>query len=238
MHHEKMFRATKIDRGYMSTRTYTEAPLSMEKAAVRIPAGAVVLSADLAVPTDARGLVVFAHGSGSSRLSPRNTFVARYLESEGLATLLADLLSKEEDADYWARFDIDLLFERLKVITQWAQDDMRTRQLAIGYFGASTGAAAALFAAADSPGVVRAVVSRGGRVDLAHAAIGKLDAPTLFIVGEDDIWVRAANEEMFRELSCQKKLAVVPHATHLFEEPGALERVADLSARWFLEYLK
>jgi putative phosphoribosyl transferase len=155
-----------------------------------------------------------------------------------LATLLVDLLSEAEDTDYQARFDLPLLAERLDTITDWVTHDERTEHLSIGYFGASTGAAAAMIAAEGAEDTVKAVVSRGGRVDLAHGTAEVLKVPTLFIVGQEDYGVREANEEVFLKLKCKKELAVIPKATHLFEEPGALERVAELAAQWFKEYLR
>lgn len=207
------------------------------EAVVRIPINKVQLTGDLAIPPKAKGLVIFAHGSGSSRLSPRNTFVAQRLQNENLATLLVDLLSEAEDTDYQARFDIPLLAERLDAITDWTTHDDRTEHLTIGYFGASTGAAAAMIAAEGAEDTVKAIVSRGGRVDLAYETAEVLKVPTLFIVGQEDYGVREANEEVFLKLKCKKELALVPKATHLFEEPGTLERVAELAAQWFKEYL-
>lgn len=191
---------------------------------------------DLAVPASSVGLVLFAHGSGSSRLSPRNRLVAEFLQSQGLATLLFDLLTPTEDREYRIRFDIALLTRRLINATQWAQADPATAQLALGYFGASTGAAAALQAAAELP-TVRAVVSRGGRPDLAINALARVRAATLLIVGGDDDTVLALNRQAHAHLSEPRALEVVPGATHLFEEPGALEQVARLAAEWFRRYL-
>ncbi len=204
---------------------------------VDIPINKHTLESELTVPAEAIGLVIFAHGSGSSRHSPRNKHVANRLVQDSLATLLVDLLTEEEDINYQTRFDIELLAERLTAITDWATHDARTEHLSIGYFGASTGAAAALFAARGAEDTIKAVVSRGGRVDLANEVIKDLRVPTLLIVGQEDYGVREANEETFLCLTCPKELAVIPHATHLFEEPGTLRRVADLAADWFTKYI-
>lgn len=212
-------------------------PLKLKYAPiVHIPINGLELEGELEIPPKAKGLVIFAHGSGSSRHSPRNKFVAQRLRKEPLATLLVDLLS-EEDSDYQSRFDIPLLAERLTAITDWATHDERTEHLQIGYFGASTGAAAAMIAAEGAEDTVKAVVSRGGRVDLAYETAEVLKVPTLLIVGQEDYGVREANEEVFMKLKCKKELAVIPKATHLFEEPGTLERVAELASKWFKEYL-
>lgn len=204
---------------------------------VRIPVNGLMLEGELEVPRDAKGLVIFAHGAGSSRFSPRNMAVAKRLHAHKLATLLIDLLAEDEDSNYETRFDVDLLAERLAAITDWAEHDPRTRKLPIGYFGASTGAAAALLAASGAGDVVRAVVSRGGRVDLAERAFGQVTAPTLLIVGQDDPGVIDANQDAFLKLQGKKELSIIPHASHLFEEPGMLDRVAVLAAEWFNEYL-
>jgi dienelactone hydrolase len=208
---------------------------------VRVPAGGQALEGNLAVPGNARGIVVFAHGSGSSRHSPRNRAVAAMLREGGLATLLVDLLTPEEGAvdeeTARLRFDIDLLAERLVDATDWIGEVEETRGLGVGYFGASTGGGAALVAAARRPNSVRAVVSRGGRPDLAGAALARVRAPTLLIVGGQDPVVRELNREAFDRLRCEKDMAVVPGATHLFEEPGALEQVARLARDWFLRHL-
>ena len=205
---------------------------------VHIPINSIELEGELVIPPKAQGLVIFAHGSGSSRHSPRNKFVAQHLRHSSLATLLVDLLSEEEDSYYESRFDIELLTERLVTITDWAIHNEKTEHLAIGYFGASTGAAAAMKAAVIADDVVRAVVSRGGRVDLAYEAVEKIKAPTLLIVGQKDEGVRQLNEEVFLKLKCHKELAEIPKATHLFEEPGTLERAAELASAWFKEYLE
>jgi dienelactone hydrolase len=208
---------------------------------VSVPAGRVRLEGDLALPESPRGIVLFAHGSGSSRHSPRNRFVAAVLQQAGLATLLADLLTRaEEDEDAATahlRFDIGLLGERLAYLTDWLLQDPRTRALPLGYFGASTGAAAALVAAAERPEVVRAVVSRGGRPDLAAPVLPKVRAPTLLIVGGRDTLVLRLNREALYRLGGERDLAIVPGATHLFEEPGALDEVARLAREWFVRHL-
>jgi dienelactone hydrolase len=195
------------------------------------------LDGTLAVPEGATGLVLFAHGSGSSRLSPRNAHVASALRAAGIGTLLFDLLTAEEAADRRRVFDIPLLAERLAAAAQWAGRQKRLAGLSIGFFGASTGAAAALVAAAASPETVGAVVSRGGRPDLAGASLAAVTAPTLLIVGGDDREVLALNREAFAALSCPKSLKVVPGATHLFEEPGALDQVIELARAWFQAHL-
>lgn len=205
---------------------------------IHILDGRVILEGGLAIPKNANGLVLFAHGSGSSRHSPRNKWVAQALDREGLATLLLDLLSKDEDRVYETRFDIDLLTRRLKIATTWVAGQPETKSLAIGYFGASTGAAAALEAAAALGRKVRAVVSRGGRLDLPLDSLGRVEAPTLLIVGGDDYPVIELNEKAFKELRREKQLVIVPGATHLFEEPGALDEVARLAAEWFKRHLK
>lgn len=187
-------------------------------------------------PARAQGLVLFAHGSGSSRFSPRNNYVATALQKAGLATLLFDLLTEAEAENRANVFDIDLLAERLTAATSWALCAPQTRALSIGYFGASTGAAAALVAAAQLRNVVRAVVSRGGRPDLAGAALSLITAPTLLIVGGDDPEVIALNRGARRVLRCKSALEIVPGATHLFEEPGALEAVVKLARGWFLDH--
>ncbi|MCW3475252.1 dienelactone hydrolase family protein [Limobrevibacterium gyesilva] len=183
------------------------------------------------------GIVLFAHGSGSSRLSPRNNFVARELQQAGLATLLFDLLTEDEAASRACVFDIALLADRLSHAARWAAMAAETSDLPLGYFGASTGAAAALVAAAQAGNVVRAVVSRGGRPDLAGAALPAVAAPTLLIVGGADVDVLALNEAARRRMRCECRLEVVPGATHLFEEPGALDAVVALARAWFLHHL-
>ena len=208
---------------------------------VRIEAGAVVLEGDLRLPHDARGVVLFAHGSGSSRHSPRNRRVAELLNEAKLATLLLDLLTRAEEAidarTAQLRFDIEFLAQRLIAATDWLTEEPATRSLRIGYFGASTGAAAALVAAAERPAVVGAVVSRGGRPDLAGRALASVRAPTLLIVGGRDVLVVELNHRALAVLRCEKEIVVVPGATHLFEEPGALEEVARLAREWFERHL-
>jgi putative phosphoribosyl transferase len=197
----------------------------------------LLLAGDLRLPESAAGLVIFAHGSGSSRLSPRNRQVADVLNEAGFATLLFDLLTTEEELDRAKVFDIGLLAERLLAVTGWAQDEADLSDLPIGYFGASTGAAAALGAAARLGGEIRAVVSRGGRPDLAAESLEEVVSPTLLIVGGADRQVLELNEQAARLLRCEHEVAVVPGATHLFEERGALERVAELAADWFSRHL-
>jgi putative phosphoribosyl transferase len=208
---------------------------------VRIPAGPVELEGNLSVPEGAKGVVLFAHGSGSGRHSPRNRYVARVLRERGLATLLIDLLTPdEEEADLRTghlRFDVGLLAERLAGAADWLAQESDTRDLRIGYFGASTGAGAALVAAAERPQEVGAVVSRGGRPDLAGDALPRVEAPTLLIVGGDDERVLRMNEEACARLRAEKRLEIIRGAGHLFEEPGALEEVARLAAGWFTRYL-
>ena len=199
--------------------------------------GAHRLGGMLAVPADAKGLVIFAHGSGSSRLSPRNTRVAREFNARGLATLLFDLLTELEAADRRNVFDIPLLGTRVAEAVGWARKDRETARLAVGLFGASTGAAAALVAAAKAPDEVAAVVSRGGRPDLAGAFLQRVRAPTLLIVGGADYDVIELNEQALVQLACEKRLEIVPGATHLFEEPGALDHVVELAGGWFEKYL-
>jgi putative phosphoribosyl transferase len=208
-----------------------------------VPAGGARLAADVVLPQSCHGLVVFAHGSGSSRHSPRNRFVAEELQDGGLGTMLIDLLTEEEEAadvqtaEY--RFDILFLANRLVAITDWVIRQQRFADLGLGYFGASTGAAAALLAAAERPLIVRAVVSRGGRPDLAAPGLPNVLAPTLFIVGSEDRVVLELNREAMAELPEQTpcRLEIVPGATHLFEEPGALDQVARLARSWFLKHL-
>lgn len=203
---------------------------------VFIEAGKARLEGALAVPEGAEGIVLFAHGSGSSRHSPRNNFVAQVLRKSGMGTILMDLLTREEDMDYDTRFDIELLSGRLETATRWLKDEMPGMR--IGYFGASTGAAAALKAAVSMGEVIGAVVSRGGRPDLAFDSLPKVKAPTLLIVGGRDDVVIELNRKAYAKLKCDKELVIVPGATHLFEEPGALEEVASLAAFWFKERLK
>lgn len=204
---------------------------------VEIPAGRRRLSGILRVPPGAKGVVAFAHGSGSGRFSPRNQFVAGVLEESGLATLLLDLLEEEEAEDRAKVFDITLLADRLQNAADWLSREPEMRSLHLGYFGASTGAAAALVAAARVPAAIKAVVSRGGRPDLAQGYLSAVQAPTLLIVGGNDDPVIELNEQALRLLRCPKKLVIVPGATHLFEEPGTLEEVARLAKQWFIRHL-
>ena len=203
-------------------RTITIAPIGLEGL--------------LGLPTDAKGIVLFAHGSGSGRLSPRNNFVAQALRDNGLATLLFDLLTSDEARDRRNVFDIELLARRLLIATTWVRQDAETRDLLVGYFGASTGAAATLVAEAAHQGPVAAIVSRGGRPDLAGPALATVNAPTLLIVGGDDVEVLALNRAALAKLRCEKQLVIVPGATHLFEEPGTLEAVVEHARGWFLKH--
>ena len=197
----------------------------------------VALPGRLAVPAKAGGMVLFAHGSGSSRLSRRNNYVASVLHEAGVATLLFDLLTEEEAEDRRNVFDIDLLATRLLLATYWIRELSTLPRLPLGYFGASTGAAAALKASVASPDPIAAVVSRGGRPDMAAEILDRVTAPTLLIVGGDDVGVIELNEAAYRALQCEKELKIVPGATHLFEEPGALEEVARLAREWFVAHL-
>lgn len=205
--------------------------------AVRIAAGDQTIAADLSLPSQAQGVVLFAHGSGSSRFSPRNRLVANYLQQAGIGTLLLDLLTEAEEqidlrtGEY--RFDIPLLARRLVMATDWAAADDQLSSFPLGYFGASTGAAAALVAAVERPDRISAIVSRGGRPDLAGPALAQVQAPTLLIVGGADELVLELNRQALAELPGRKQLEVVPGATHLFEEPGKLEEVARLARHWF-----
>src|SRR5215207_873795 len=212
-----------------------------EGRAVRVSAGPVELEGTLGVPQGDRGVVLFAHGSGSGRYSPRNRYVARVLREAGLAALLIDLLTaEEEEVDLRTRhlrFDIELLAQRLAGATDWLRRNPDTRDLRIGYFGASTGAGAALIAAAERPDDAFAVVSRGGRPDLAGEALSLVRAPTLLIVGGEDEPVIRMNEEALARLRVEKRLEIIPGAGHLFEEPGALEEVARLAAEWLARHL-
>ncbi len=216
-------------------------PTAPEEALVRIPAGRAMLEGDLVVPQGARGIALFAHGSGSSRHSSRNRFVAGELQAAGLGTLLFDLLTDEEESvdiqTGHLRFDIALLAERLLAATAWIGGEQQTRNLRVGYFGASTGGGAALLAAARQPNAVRAVVSRGGRPDLAGDTLPRVKAPTLLIVGGNDAPVLELNEAAMRQMRAEVRLEVVPGATHLFEEAGALEHVAALARDWFRRHL-
>ena len=208
---------------------------------VDIPVGDATLDGDLHIPAQASGLVLFVHGSGSSRHSPRNQFVAQVIRAAGLGTLLFDLLTLEEEridlSTPYLRFDMDLLAGRLEEVTAWVADTDATRHLRIGYFGASTGGGAALIAAARLGQSIGAVVSRGGRPDLAGALLPQVLAPTLLIVGGRDDVVIQLNEAAYAQLQCEKALRIVPGATHLFEEPGALDKVARLATEWFQQHL-
>lgn len=214
---------------------------AIEHAPVLVALSSAQLEGYLSVPTEAAGVVAFAHGSGSSRHSPRNRYVADILNEAGLATLLIDLLnSDEQEVDLQTarlRFDIAFLAERLVAITQWLREQPQVSALKTGYFGASTGAGAALVAAAELPNLIHAVVSRGGRPDLAAGALERVQAPTLAIVGEDDRYVLELNRHALARMHCEKSLEVIPGATHLFEERGALEKVAKLARGWFAEKL-
>jgi dienelactone hydrolase len=217
------------------------AHLQANEQPLQVPAGRVTLHGDLGVPAGASSIVVFAHGSGSSRHSPRNRFVARTMQQMGLATLLFDLLTAEEEAidDHTAElsFDIALLAERLALVTDWLVRMQRSAWQRIGYFGASTGAAAALVAAAERAAPIGAVVSRSGRPDLAGVALTRVRAPTLLIVGGADPQVLDLNRQALARMVCERQLEVVPGATHLFEEPGTLARVAELASAWFSRHL-
>jgi putative phosphoribosyl transferase len=206
------------------------------KPPLHIPADSVILEADLTIPKGAKAIVLFAHGSGSSRHSPRNQYVAEVLRAGGLGTLLMDLLTREEDAIYETRFDIDLLTRRLAAASRWLAGRPQTKSFRVGYFGASTGAAAALKAAAAIPSI-GAIVSRGGRPDMAGSSLSRVQAPTLLIVGGNDEVVIELNQQAYKQLRCEKRLAIVPGATHLFEESGALEEAARLASEWFQRHL-
>lgn len=209
----------------------------MEKL-IHVKEADITLEGMLKVPPGAEGIVLFAHGSGSSRFSPRNNFVANVLHEGKLATLLIDLLSPEEDSVYQTRFDIDLLTKRLTLVIQWLKKQTETKDLSIGLFGSSTGAAAALRVAAALREKIKAVISRGGRPDLAMAVLNDVTAPTLLIVGGNDFGVIELNQQAYAKLNCIKKLEVIPNATHLFEEPGCLEEVAEIAREWFKAYLE
>lgn len=206
------------------------------KTEAKIKIDGVTLYGALTVPENPIGIVVFAHGSGSGRFSPRNNFVAEVLNKQGIATLLPDLLTEEEDSVYENRFDIDLLTERLAKISDWLRNQAEIKDLPVGLFGASTGAAAALSLAADLGEKVAAIVSRGGRPDLAMDKLGKVSSPTLLVVGGEDREVIGLNNKALEELRCEKRLEIIPNATHLFEEPGTLEEVAQLAVSWFKQF--
>jgi len=212
----------------MPSSTNMEAPQE-----VTIRSGHLRLDGYLGVPPSPLGIVVFAHGSGSGRVSPRNNFVARYLQQGRVATLLIDLLTPDEADDRRKVFDIDLLADRVLLAKAWLEQNARTKGLGIGYFGASTGAGAALQAAVRDPSSIQAVVSRGGRPDLAETYLSSVTAPTMLIVGGNDEPVIEMNRAAYRLLSCPKRLVIVPGATHLFEEPGTLEQVAEHALLWF-----
>lgn len=208
---------------------------------ITIKTRSVELRGLLTIPEKPKGIILFAHGSGSGRLSPRNQYVARVLSQGGFATCLMDLLTQEEElvdeVTRHLRFDIPLLAKRLVEVTDWVSGHAETKNLNIGYFGASTGAAAALIGAYSAKNQVHAVVSRGGRPDLAEEVLSKVKAPTLLIVGGDDFGVIELNQSAYDQLTCEKKMVLVPHATHLFEEKGALEQVAEIALNWFLRFL-
>lgn len=209
------------------------------KKELHLPANEVTLEGDLEVPDNAKELVIFSHGSGSSRLSPRNRFVAGTLVANGFATLLFDLLTAEEDLDYSQRFNIDLLANRLVSVTEWVHNQSEYSEWDIGYFGASTGAASALIAAARiGTEVVKAVVSRGGRPDMAANVLPNVESPTLLVVGGLDTEVIRLNQRAYDELKCKKELVTVPGATHLFEESGKLEQVTRYANNWFIKHLR
>jgi putative phosphoribosyl transferase len=234
---------TEVERKLSPAQSPGDAPdVRPQSITLQFPVEEVMLTGDLEIPGKAQGLVLFAHGSGSSRRSPRNRAVAEMLHMAGLGTLLFDLLDQEEKIDDsfsgHLRFDIALLSRRLSIVTQEIANDARSQNLGLGYFGASTGGAAALRAAAVLGLTVGAVVSRGGRPDLAGDALEHVSVPTLLIVGERDEQVLRLNKEAFKKLQCEKSLTVIPRATHLFQEPGTLEEVARLAAEWFRKHLE
>lgn len=213
----------------------------VEECPVEVPVDGATLEGNLCIPEHAGAVVLFAHGSGSSRFSPRNRHVAQALHKAGLATLLFDLLTPREEAEdqdtgKW-RFDVKFLAARLVQVTDWVRKNPQTSKFTIGYFGASTGAAAALLAAVERPNEIGAIVSRGGRPDLAHEQLPRVKAPTLLIVGGRDYQVISLNRSAMEKLRVEKELIIVPGATHLFEEPGALEEVSKLAANWFTKHL-
>ena len=208
----------------------------MKKEEISIPLSSVTLKGELALPENAMGIVVFSHGSGSSRFSPRNKMVAELIQQNGIGTLLFDLLTEEEDRIYENRFNIDLLVSRLIEATEWLIHNKETRKFSVAYFGASTGAASALRAAAYFGKTIKAVVSRGGRPDLALNSLPMVTAPTLLIVGQLDVPVIQMNKQAFDQLHCIKEMKIIPGATHLFEEPGKLTLVADLAITWYKEH--
>lgn len=212
--------------------------MTIFKKVISIPVDQVWLKGELVIPEDASSIVIFSHGSGSSRLSPRNAFVANYLQDRGFATLLFDLLTEEEDKNFETHFDIPLLTRRLEAVTHWIEESPSTRGLAIGYFGASTGAASALRSAAHLDGLIKAVVSRGGRPDMAMELLPEVESPTLLIVGGLDEGVIQLNQTSLRHIPAERKLVIVDGATHLFQEPGKLEEVAEIACNWFEKYLQ
>lgn len=211
--------------------------MNLVKSNIKIPVNGIVLDAILTVPPQATAIVVFVHGSGSSRFSPRNNYVAEILQQAGLATLLFDLLTEEEDLTYENRFNIKLLTKRLEQVTEWLLKQPNTKNFKVGYFGASTGSASAIIAAAELRSGIKAVVSRGGRPDLAVDALTKITAPILLIVGGADTVVIELNQGAYDSIKGEKSLQIIPNATHLFEEPGTLEEVAKLACAWFKKYL-
>jgi putative phosphoribosyl transferase len=209
----------------------------MKTREIKIPAGTISLTGDLTIPTDANSIVIFSHGSGSGRLSPRNNHVATILNKENIGTLLIDLLTESEADIFENRFNIELLTERLVSITQFIHDLPELKNLTIGYFGASTGAASALKATAEQGKIIKAIVSRGGRPDLAKPILNKINVPTLLIVGGLDTEVIKLNERAYSLLNCDKKIEIVKGASHLFEEPGKLDEAASLATTWFKKYI-
>lgn len=203
---------------------------------VLIPANGIWLKGELFIPADAQAIIIFSHGSGSSRLSPRNLKVAQYLQQRNFGTLLFDLLTPEEDSNYRNRFAIDLLKDRLIQATRWLKSLPASRNMSLAYFGASTGAASALKVAAQQHEIF-AVVSRGGRADLAMNELAQVKAPTLLVVGSEDAQVLYLNQVAYQQLRCKKKLKIIPGANHLFDEPGKLEEVAELAANWFSQFI-
>lgn len=209
----------------------------MKREEINIPVSSVTLKGELVLPENAIGIVVFSHGSGSSRFSPRNKMVGELMQQHGIGTLLFDLLTEEEDRVYENRFNIDLLVSRLIEATEWLMQYKATKKMSVAYFGASTGAASALRAAAYFGNNIKAVVSRGGRPDLALNALPMVTAPTLLIVGQMDVPVIQMNKQAFDQLHCIKEMKIIPGATHLFEEPGKLMEVADMAIDWYKKYL-
>lgn len=208
----------------------------MKREEISIPLASVTLKGELVLPENALGIVVFSHGSGSSRFSPRNKMVAELIQQNGMGTLLFDLLTEQEDRIYENRFNIDLLVSRLIEATEWLMHNVETEEFPVAYFGASTGAASALRAAAYFEKKIKAVVSRGGRPDLALKALPMVTAPTLLILGQLDVPLIQMNKEAFDQLHCIKEMKIIPGATHLFEEPGKLIEVAEMAISWYKEY--